>query len=745
MCHNVWISRSRMLGACAASALLMVLSSTAHAQSCKQVIADQAALFEHTQLTVLQKCEDQKRSGALPAITDCVAINKKKGKYIGAVGTTLAKAQNAVNTACKGASLASIGWGSDGSSGNPVLANTCSAGDRIGEPCVRETECPGTCAGGAEDGGPCTFNSSCANKACVAGTCIGGSQDGKDCSNTKARNKCIKGKGFCPWLEGQAPPGAGNIGFCNGGSNNQAGCVANSDCPGGGFCDGGCNTADLLDSKGGVCESALCSSNKDCGLCSGDHKVPFANLSCSTDADCGKVCSDTGNSCKTAADCPTGTCGVIAGACTPGTCSNSFCTAGSGAHGRASTGLCKPAPRCPNFKNNSLPGATCNGGPKNGTACTVDADCKKVKGVQIKCVPGCDFPLLTAKDAGNCATCLAGAAATDLNGLFFGQLTAKSSDTTLETCKTAVGDAGATFADAKRTALKTCEDTVLASGSGSCPDANATSAITTARNALTTAITSACSGLSAQQIATIFTCPAVTVPGASTSCAGPTNRADINTVDDLASCIACVADFSTSCTDRLSAPAGGAPYPECNPVCGNGKIDGHCSNDSTKLCGSSLDCHSPGTCVPFETCDDSNANFADSCPSDCSIAICKPGGSTATISVTFTSPAALGALSVFVEYPDGVVAIPGSGVSTDTSRFTADPSLIVTPNDLDYAVRVGLLAGSGSISSPAFQVSMDTCDGAAAPTAGQFICHVESASDTSNNVVTGVTCAVSVP
>ena len=29
------------------------------------------------------------------------------------------------------------------------------------------------------------------------------------------------------------------------------------------------------------------------------------------------------------------------------------------------------------------------------------------------------------------------------------------------------------------------------------------------------------------------------------------------------------------------------------------------------------------------------------------------------MSVTFTSPTALGALSVFVEYPDGVVSIPG--------------------------------------------------------------------------------------
>jgi len=743
MCRNTWRSRARVLAACAASALLMVLSRSAQAQSCKQVIADQAAAFEHTQLTTLQACEDQKRSGALPAITDC--LNAKTTQS--ALKKALKTAQSAVKKACNGASLSSIGWGSDGSSGNPVLAKACSAGDRPGEPCVRETECPGQCVGGAKNEESCTFNSSCADHACVAGTCIGGSKDGVDCSNDKARKACVKGKGFCPWLEGQAPPGAGNVGSCNGGSNNQGGCSANSDCPGG-TCDGGCNTGNLLDSVSGICEQALCSSNKDCGLCTAPG-APFLNQSCASDTDCGKVCTGgtaAGAPCKVAAtDCPGGgTCGAISGACKTGTCSSGFCTAGSGAHARASSGLCQPAARCPAFKNNSLPGAVCSGGKKNGLACKVDKDCGKVKGVQIKCVPGCDFPLLTAIDAGNCGTCLAGAAATDLNSFFFGTLTAKSSNSSLETCKTAVADAGATFADAKRTALKTCEDTALA-GSGSCPDATATTAINAARTTLQNSIASACSGLTAEQIATVFTCPAFTVPGTSTSCAGPTNRGDISSVTDLANCIACVADFSTSCTDRLTAPAGGAPYPECNPSCGNGKIDGHCSNNSANTCGSSLDCPG-GTCIPSETCDDSNANFADACPSTCNVATCKPGGSAASISVKVNSPTALGALSVFVEYPDGVVAIPGSGVSTDSSRFTADPSLIVTANDLDYAVRVGLLAGSGSVPlSPAFQVNMDTCAGAGAPTAAQFICHVESASDTGQNVVTGVTCAVSVP
>ena len=749
MCRNVWINRSRMLAACAAGALVMVLSSAAHAQCTKQTIADQAAAAEHAKLTALQRCEDQKRSGALPAITDCTNFQDLTFKAaLKAVTKALKK--------CKTASLASLGFASDGSSGNPVLAKACISGDRPGEACVRETECPGQCVGGAKNEESCTFNSSCADHACVKGNCIGGKNDGKACTSlANAPKECGKDKsgvvGFCPTLEGQAPPGAGNIGSCTGGTNNQGGCSANSDCPGTqsdgttpAFCDGGCNTGDLLDSVSGICEQALCSSNKDCGLCTAPG-APFVNQSCAADTDCGKVCSGgsaAGASCKVAGDCPGGgTCGAISGACKTGTCSSGFCSAGSGAHARASTGLCQPSPRGPNFKSDKLPVTTCNGGKKNGLACKLNKDCGKVKGVQIKCEQGCGFPLVTGADVGNYVTCLAGAAATDLNSLFFGELTATSSDAALEACKTAVGDAGATFADAKRTALATCEDSTGVGGG--CPDATATSAINTARTALTTSINSACGGLTAQQIATIFTCPAVTVPGTSTSCAGPTNRGDISTVADLANCIACVADFSTSCTDRLSAPAGGAPFPECNPLCGNGKIDGHCSNDSTKLCGSSLDC-TPGTCIPFETCDDGNAASGDNCPANCSVALCSPSG-TQQVTVTFSSPTALGALSVFVTYPDGVVGIPGQGITTDASRFIADPSLIVTPNDLDYAARVGLLSGSGSIASPAFQMNMDTCSGAAAPSAGQFQCHVESASDTSQNVVTGVTCAVTVP
>jgi len=392
MCRNVWISRSRMLGACAAGALVMVLSSTARAQSCKQVIADQAALYEHTQLTTLQTCEDQKRSGALPAITDCGTAKSTQSVLKKALKT----AQNAVKKACKSASLSSIGFASDGSSGNPVLASACIAGDRPGEPCVRETECPGQCVGGAKNEESCTFNSSCADHACVVGNCIGGKNDGKPCTSlANAPKECGKDKsgqvGFCPTLEGQAPPGAGNIGSCLGGTNNQGGCSANSDCPGG-TCDGGCNTGNLLDSQSGICEQALCSSNKDCGLCTAPGS-PFLNQSCAADTDCGKVCSDTGASCKVAAtDCPGGgTCAAIAGACKTGTCSNGFCSAGSGAHARASTGLCQPTPRCPSFKSNSLPGATCSGGKKNGLACKLDKDCGKVKGVQIKCVP-CSQP-----------------------------------------------------------------------------------------------------------------------------------------------------------------------------------------------------------------------------------------------------------------------------------------------------------------------------------------------------------------
>lgn len=746
MCRNVWMSRMRTLSVCAASVLTMALAAQAHAQdatTCKKTLASETASYERQKLSLLTTCEDQKRSGTLPANTTC-AVSATK-----ALAKLLKTAQNNIKKGCCAGkncpALSALGFGSDGSSGNPVLAKACSAGDFAGARCTRETDCPGICAnGGEKEGLSCSFNSSCADHACATGNCIGGKKDGKNCDAAKDRKSCIKGGGFCPTHEAPGPPGAGNLGACNGGTNNQGNCAADSDCPGGGFCDNGCNTGKLLDNKNGLCEGALCASNKDCGLCT-DTSAPFFQQSCSADADCGKICAGgdkPGNACKTAGDCPNGTCGNITGACKTGTCSGGFCSPTSGAHGRSSAGLCAAAARCPNFKNDMLPGATCDGGKKNGLACKVDKDCGKVKGVQIKCNPGCDFALTNAIDVGNCLLCNGDGSATQLNSLYYGDLTATSSNAALESCKTAVGKAGATFFDAKRAALATCEATALG-GSGSCPDGTATAAIDAARATLTSTITGACSGMTADDIASVFTCPAVTVPGASASCAGVTNRGSVSTVSDLADCIACVTDFHASCTDRLSAPATGAPFPECNSLCGNGRIDGRCSNNSALLCASSIDCPG-GTCLPIETCDDGNPQSGDNCPSNCSVTVCTPSGSQSTLTVSFSAPTALGALSVFVEYPDGVVSISGQGTSTDKTRFTADPSLFFTPNDLDYAVRVALLSTGGAISSPAFTVQMDSCDGAPGATSDQFHCHVESASDTSQNVVSGVQCTVSI-
>src|SRR5262249_36615893 len=103
------------------------------------------------------------------------------------------------------------------------------------------------------------------------------------------------------------------------------------------------------------------------------------------------------------------------------------------------------------------------------------------------------------------------------------------------------------------------------------------------------------------------------------SCAGLSGRGPITTLQDLANCIQCIAEFKVDCLDSLAVPANGGELAGCNPLCGNGKLDGHCSVTTAKLCSSSLDC--PGeTCIPTETCDDGNPATGDSCPGNCSIA-----------------------------------------------------------------------------------------------------------------------------
>jgi len=154
---------------------------------------------------------------------------------------------------------------------------------------------------------------------------------------------------------------------------------------------------------------------------------------------------------------------------------------------------------------------------------------------------------------------------------------------------------------------------------------------------------------------------------------------------------------------------------------------------------------------PGETCDDCNTLDGDACPHDCRIESCTPvAGSSHIFSVSFAPPAGiqLQGITVLVDYPEGQVSIPGSGgtPSVKSSIVNLPAGVFAQPNDLDYALRELVAASSGSLApGPLFGINFQDCQGAAAPTASDFACTVEDASDEFGNPVSGVTCSVSGP
>ena len=547
MYYTSWRKQKRILGALASGALLLLggssrASAAVDPTSCKRAIAKASATFDRAKLKALQQCEDKKRKGKIAAGQSCLTETKTAMKITNAQNA-LAKS---INNACTGLTLGQIGWDGTGSGGNPVLARQCNDGERSGDACSLELQCPGLCVGGAKAGEGCTFTATCATRICQHANCIGGTQDHLPCDSAATKAACTGGGGVCNWLE-ECDGGSGSKnGLCAGGSNANNTCFADSDCPSS-FCDSGCNTGNSNDCVSGYCQGALCNSlnvNKDCGVCTSGSNL---NQTCNTSADCGKICSGHGNTacnnatdckicsghgnapCHTAADCVTpDTCGVsgdtcaATGVCSPGTCqADGFCAAAGPQNRRLDTAkFCAPVDRCPSMENNNLPIVhTCDGGTNNGKFCSTAGDCPSGS-----CNSGCSFDLATPADVTNCVACVGEASVDQLNGFLYGNLKpatfscvggtndqlpcfpttaatdcpapgkCKLANSSLELCKQKVGVAAAKFYDTKRNALAKCEDGVLKNGSGTCPDANATATINAATTKLSTDIVKACGG-----------------------------------------------------------------------------------------------------------------------------------------------------------------------------------------------------------------------------------------------------------
>ena len=168
-------------------------------------------------------------------------------------------------------------------------------------------------------------------------------------------------------------------------------------------------------------------------------------------------------------------------------------------------------------------------------------------------------------------------------------------------------------------------------------------------------------------------------------------------------------------------------------VCGNGTVEGSETCDD----GNSVDENDPSV----------HPNPSDTCPSNCTIGSCSAGtGATRDVSVNIAVPGSivLGGITVFVDYPDGRVSIPGSGSGVTSSlKNVAGHS---SPNDLDYGLIEGVVNVSPGIApGRLFTVTFATCTGAPSVAAGDVHCVVKDASDTAGNDVPGVTCSVSIP
>jgi len=130
------------------------------------------------------------------------------------------------------------------------------------------------------------------------------------------------------------------------------------------------------------------------------------------------------------------------------------------------------------------------------------------------------------------------------------------------------------------------------------------------------------------------------------------------------------------------------------------------------------------------------------------LAPCTPATTHRPFTVSFSVPdssVVVQGMTVLVDYPEGQVTIPGSGNDTSVrqSIINVQSGAIGQPNDLDFALRENL-AGTSHALTPGnlFTINFLDCQGATPPTAANFTCTVEVATDSLGQPDQGVTCSV---
>jgi cysteine-rich repeat protein len=173
--------------------------------------------------------------------------------------------------------------------------------------------------------------------------------------------------------------------------------------------------------------------------------------------------------------------------------------------------------------------------------------------------------------------------------------------------------------------------------------------------------------------------------------------------------------------------------------CDDGNTDQHdgCTNGCT-VCGN-------GLVTAPETCDDGNLDDEDFCPSDCQVDFCQPGTTKLTVTVTLSTPD-VAALTMFIDYPEGKLDLPGIGGDVPGGVVTGPGTATTQPFDFDHAMRLVIFDVFNFGTTEVAKITFDRCAGSPFPTPEEFSCRlVGDASDENFEPVPGVQCVVDVP
>lgn len=125
--------------------------------------------------------------------------------------------------------------------------------------------------------------------------------------------------------------------------------------------------------------------------------------------------------------------------------------------------------------------------------------------------------------------------------------------------------------------------------------------------------------------------------------------------------------------------------------------------------------------------------------------VCDPVGVVnAVVSVKTPADAHVVGLKLKLDYPNGL-NLPGFADEPSVKqRVQVLPGgLLYSPNDTDQSLIVALVGTASIATGPLLSVTLDRCNGTAAPTATDFHCDVEQGSDDQGGLLAkGVGCTV---